>query len=137
MNTHSHPSTGTLSMSVSEILAQAPLLLSTILSKQKNMGQPPLVPFLTTFRPLETGDIVIEVREDRVEIVIALLCFVLAYPTLPSPVLSCSSLSCPALSCSSLPCHAKHCTISTLLHPTPYSSPHSALHHTSLSCPLG
>ena len=48
-------------MSVSEILAQAPLLLSTILSKQKNMGQPPLVPFLTTFKPLETGDIVIEV----------------------------------------------------------------------------
>ena len=48
-------------MSVSDILAQAPLLLSTILSKQKNMGQPPLVPFLTTFKPLETGDIVIEV----------------------------------------------------------------------------
>ena len=52
---------GVLSMSVSDILAQAPLLLSTVLSKQKNMGQPPLVPFFTTIKPLETGDIVIEV----------------------------------------------------------------------------
>ena len=48
-------------MSVSDILAQAPLLVSTVLSKQKNMGQPPLVPFITTIKPLETGDVVIEV----------------------------------------------------------------------------
>ena len=53
-------------MSVSEILAQAPLLLSTVLSKQKNMGQPPLVPFFTTIKPLETGDIVIEVCTNNV-----------------------------------------------------------------------
>ena len=97
-------------MSVSEILAQAPLLLSTILSKQKNMGQPPLVPFLTTFRPLETGDIVIEVTGDVEDIVIALPCY---------------ALLCPALL-------SKHYTISTLLHPTLYISAHSTLHHTSL-----
>ena len=48
-------------MSVSDILAQAPLLVSTVLSKQKNMGQPPLGPFITTIKPLETGDVVIEV----------------------------------------------------------------------------
>ena len=62
-------------MSVSEILAQAPLLLCTILSKQKNMGQPPLVPFLTTFKPLETGDIVIEVST-------ILYCTILCYTIL-------------------------------------------------------
>eukprot|EP00596_Hydrurales_sp_CCMP1899_P001210 CAMPEP_0119050542 /NCGR_PEP_ID=MMETSP1177-20130426/70529_1 /TAXON_ID=2985 /ORGANISM="Ochromonas sp, Strain CCMP1899" /LENGTH=304 /DNA_ID=CAMNT_0007029069 /DNA_START=72 /DNA_END=983 /DNA_ORIENTATION=- len=53
---------GVLSLTLSEILAQAPVLLYTVLSKQKNMGQPPLVPYMTTIKPLETGDIVIEVR---------------------------------------------------------------------------
>jgi hypothetical protein len=62
---------GILSLTLSEILAQAPVLLYTVLSKQKNMGQPPLVPYMTTIKPLETGDIVIEVRS-----IIVLLDFV-------------------------------------------------------------
>ena len=105
-------------MSVSDILAQAPLLLSTILSKQKNMGQPPLVPFLTTFRPLETGDIVIEVTGDVEDIVVALP---------------------PALPCPALPNITLTLLYSTLHHTSiPHLSLCSTLHHTKpLSCPLG
>jgi hypothetical protein len=50
-------------MTVSEILAQAPLLLSMTLKEEKNMGQLPLVPYLFSFLPQKNGDIVLEVRD--------------------------------------------------------------------------
>jgi hypothetical protein len=53
---------GVLQMSVSDILAQAPLLLSMLLSKEKNMGSIPLVPYVINMKPQANGDVVIQVQ---------------------------------------------------------------------------
>jgi hypothetical protein len=52
---------GKLQMTVSDILAQLPLVLSFSLMKEKNLGHAPLVPYIISIKPQETGDILVEI----------------------------------------------------------------------------
>lgn len=58
---HAGPS-GELKLTVRDILAQAPVLLKLNISKEKNLGALPLVPYIISFKPQENGDIHLEVR---------------------------------------------------------------------------
>ena len=52
---------GRVNMSVTDLLAQAPVHLQVVLSKAMNMGYVPPVPYILAVRPLESGDVHIEV----------------------------------------------------------------------------
>jgi hypothetical protein len=59
---HSGPD-GKVEMTVANIYAQAPVVLSTFMSKDKNLGgQSALVPIRLSVKPQETGEIIIEVQ---------------------------------------------------------------------------
>ena len=54
---------GKVEMTVANIYAQAPVVLSTFMSKDKNLGgQSALVPIRLSVKPQETGEIIIEVQ---------------------------------------------------------------------------
>ena len=56
---------GHVGITVSDLLAQLPLQLSLRLREEKNLGSLPMVPFLISMIPLDTGDMRIEVRWER------------------------------------------------------------------------
>ena len=59
---HAGPA-GKVEMTVANIYAQAPVILSTFMSKDKNLGgQSALVPIRLSVKPQETGEIIIEVQ---------------------------------------------------------------------------
>eukprot|EP01038_Epipyxis_sp_PR26KG_P004366 gene4366-6177_t len=57
---HAGPN-GILSMAITDLLAQAPLLLKMLLQSEKNIGYATLVPFIVSFKPQESGDVFLEV----------------------------------------------------------------------------
>lgn len=59
-NLHSGPA-GVFKISLSDILAQAPVLLKLTVSKDKSLGALPLVPYIISFKPQESGDVHLEV----------------------------------------------------------------------------
>lgn len=52
---------GVVNLTVRDILAQAPVLLKLNVSKEKNIGALPLVPYIISFKPQDTGDIFLEI----------------------------------------------------------------------------
>lgn len=52
---------GKLQMTATDILAQLPLILSFSLLKEKNLGHAPLVPYIVSIKPQESGEIFAEV----------------------------------------------------------------------------
>ena len=52
---------GKLQLILRDILAQMPVIMGLLLSKEKNLGHPPLVPYIINFNPQENGDIYIKV----------------------------------------------------------------------------
>lgn len=52
---------GKLQMTISDIMAQLPLLLNFSLTKEKSLGHAPLVPYIINIKPQENGDIFAEV----------------------------------------------------------------------------
>ena len=59
-NLYSGP-TGIFKITLSDILAQAPVLLKLTVSKDKSLGALPLVPYIISFKPQESGDVHLEV----------------------------------------------------------------------------
>ena len=52
---------GRLKISIHDILAQAPVCLDFKISKEKNIGQQPLVPYIINFKTEDNGDISLQV----------------------------------------------------------------------------
>lgn len=52
---------GIVALTLRDIVAQAPLLLSLSIMKDKNLGVLPLVPYIIAFKPQDNGDVYLEV----------------------------------------------------------------------------
>lgn len=52
---------GKLQLTAKDIMAQLPILLSFHLMKEKNLGHAPIVPYITSIKPQENGDLLVEV----------------------------------------------------------------------------
>ena len=61
MSMHSGPR-GLAHISVNDLIAQAPIFSHIFLSKAMNMGYIPPVPYIIAVKPLESGDVHIEVH---------------------------------------------------------------------------
>jgi hypothetical protein len=60
-NLYSGP-TGQCRIKISDLLAQAPIVLNMSIMEEKNIGALSLVPYILSFKPQDTGDICLEVR---------------------------------------------------------------------------